>query len=242
MNSSAYFGLVRHKRFIPCLHVFSTRSFYIYLDLDQIEKFFSKSWFWSYEKKNLASFYRKDYLSHIAGASLKEAALQVLKDHTQENFKGQIFLLGHMRYFGFCMNPLAVYYCYDNDGKLAYVINEVHNTPWNERYTYVLDVRQDSGPTYRTQFKKMFHVSPFLPMNLNYHWDFRRPGQKIVLAISDYSEATRVFEAQLTLKKVQKSLDRLILEYPFNTFKVILGIYWTALRLWLKGVQFISHP
>lgn len=32
------------------------------------------------------------------------------------------------------------------------------------------------------------------------------------------------------------ALLKLLLAYPFMTAKVVLGIYWEALLLWLKGV------
>lgn len=241
MTCEVYTGLVRHKRFLPKPHGFSTRTFYVYLNLDEIGNFFKKSLFWSVEKNNLASFRRQDYLPHVEGKTLKTAVQNLIKEKHAVDFVGEVYLLAHMRYFGYCMNPLAIYYCFA-EGKLAFAINEIHNTPWGERFTYVFDLRNDVGPTYRKTFRKEFHVSPFLPMDLVYNWDFKLPGKSITVAISDYDHDSRVFEAQLNLKKTKKSLDRLILEYPFHTFRVIFGIYSHALRLWLKGIAFISHP
>ena len=61
------------------------------------------------------------------------------------------------------MNPIALFYCFEED-QLIQVVAEVHNTPWNERYVYVVPISADMAS------RKQFHVSPFMPMNTEYHW------------------------------------------------------------------------
>jgi DUF1365 family protein len=52
------------------------------------------------------------------------------------------------------------------------VLAEVRNTPWNERHYYAVDGQQ------ARPLEKAFHVSPFNPMDMVYHWRFNRPAKR----------------------------------------------------------------
>ena len=55
----------------------------------------------------------------------------------------------------------------------------------------------------------------------------------------------RVFDAAMDLHRTEittGSLARVLIQYPFMTGKVVAGIYWQALRLWLKRCPFYPHP
>jgi DUF1365 family protein len=47
-------------------------------------------------------------------------------------------MLTHLEYFGYCFNPISVYYMYGEDGRVETVVAEVSNTPWMEMHLYVL--------------------------------------------------------------------------------------------------------
>jgi DUF1365 family protein len=62
--------------------------------------------------------------------------------------------------------------------------------------------------------------------------------------MSDFDGQGKIFEADLKAKRIEitgTSLRRMLLKYPVVTLKVIIGIYWQALRLWQKGVPFYGH-
>ena len=37
-------------------------------------------------------------------------------------------------------------------------------------------------------------------------------------------------------------LARILLKQPLLTVKVMVGIYWQAFKLWVKGSKFYDHP
>lgn len=170
------------------------------------------------------------------------AVQQEIKLQLDRDFDGEIFLLAHVRYLGFCFNPVSFYFCYDRD-RLKYIVAEVNNTPWNERHSYVLECADTSTQTFR--FDKNFHVSPFNPMQMNYRWRFSISEQNIRINMKSYQDSHCDFRANLSLKKQpanSKNLSLILLRFPAVTLKTVSAIYWQALKLSLKGARFYSHP
>ena len=56
-----YQGTIAHTRFSPKSHKFMYKTNMLYLDLDELQDAFVGKLFWSYNKPNLASFYRSDF-------------------------------------------------------------------------------------------------------------------------------------------------------------------------------------
>ncbi len=244
MNSAIYHGWVRHRRFEPRAHTFHYRVFMPYLQLDELPEAFSGSVLWSDTRPAPARFRRDDFLGDPA-LPLEEAVRQRVQQATGRRPAGPIRLLANLRYFGFIMNPIACYYCFDEAGEtVEYIVAEVTNTPWRERHSYVLPADL-ARPWLRTTFAKTFHVSPFHPMDMQYRWHSNTPGEKLVLHLANEREGRTAFDATLSLDReplTAAALNRHLLRYPLMTAKVGAAIYWQALRLWLKKTPFFPHP
>jgi len=244
MKSRIYAGWLRHRRHSPKPHSFRYKVFMPFICLDELPDLFENSWFWSATGPALARFKRSDFLGD-ATLPLKDEVRRRIREETGQEHRGPIYLLANMRYFGFQMNPIACYYCYNEDeSRLEYLVAEVNNTPWNERHSYVLR-GPETGRWLRTEFDKSFHVSPFNPMAMRYHWRSSNPDDRLVLHMENTTEEGKVFDASLSLTAqpmTAAALNRILLRYPLMTVKVALAIYWQALRLFIKRIPFYPHP
>ena len=71
---------------------------------------------------------------------------------------------------------------------------------------------------------------------MRYHWRIRPPAQETLIHIESHpvSGEAKLFDATLALRRAplsRKGLVALLARWPWMTMKVLLGIYWQALRL-----------
>jgi DUF1365 family protein len=247
MHSALYIGQLRHRRFTPRPHAFSYAVCMVWLDLSELDTVFRGRWCWSAHRRALAWFRRADFLGD-ASLSLDEAVRRRVAQSLGTRPAGPIRMLGQLRNFGHCFNPVVFYYCFDAaDSRVETIVAEITNTPWGERHAYVLPVAADSEPGRPMQFdmEKCFHVSPFMPMEQDYRWQFGVPGPRLAVHMENRHAGDSVFDATLSLARRPigtGSLALVLLRFPFSTLRTVGAIYWQALRLWLKRVPFHAHP
>lgn len=240
-----YTGTLRHRRFHPVPHEFNYSVFMTLLDIDRIPETMARSRWSSYNRFNWASFDQRDHSGDPAVPLRDRLAADALA-HGVPLPEGPVFLLTHLRYLGYCFNPISLFFFYDRSGDVPVVLAEVHNT-FGELRNYWLwsGNRTPSGNSLRFRCPKTLHVSPFMGMNLDYDFVLTRPADRLVAHMNTLDGESRLLDATLTLQRepwTASNLRRALLRQPWMTAKVVSAIHWEALRLFLKRVPVFTHP
>ncbi|MBY6017683.1 DUF1365 domain-containing protein [Halomonas denitrificans] len=231
MRSQLATGTVLHHRFSEPEHRFSYGIHMLMLDLDELPALaplWCRPLFW---------FRRQDYFGE---GELKQAVLQRINALSETPLDGKVWLLGQYRNLGLYFSPVN-FYLLEGESGFTHMLAEVSNTPWNERHHYLIPLDGDEGND------KVFHVSPFMPMGLQYQWKVAiRDGDIGILIRCLHADTGRpkfVADLRLNTEPLNRaSLWRVWRRTPSMTIKTVAGIYFEALRLWLKGAQFYPHP
>lgn len=243
-----YTGTLRHRRYRPRAHAFSYELFMAWLDVDRIPDVMARSRLTGFNRFNWASYDDRDHLG-APSESLRERVTTDARAHGVSLERGPIYLLTHLRYLGYCFNPISLFFCYDATHTLQAVLAEVNNT-FGERRTYWLwaDNRQAGRADYRYRCAKDLHVSPFMPMDLDYEFVLSEPGEALVVHMATHDrhlDSPPLFDATMTLAHrpwTPHAIRMALLRHPWMTIKVIAAIHWQAFRLLIKRVPVFTHP
>ena len=242
-----YWGTIFHRRHTPFTRFFKYPIFMAYIDITSLSTTMSPSLLWNINKPAIVSFRRSDYHGDPQ-VDLEDAVRLTLLEKTGRSFKGPIRLLTNLRYFGYCFNPVSFYYCFNEaDDKVEAIMAEVTNTPWKERYSYVIEKQDQTNnkPRLVASPKKQLHVSPFWGMDHDYDWSFSQPESNLSVYMRNFKEDKMVFDVALNLKRKvfsNRSLFKAILRFPFITLMVVYRIHWQAFILYIKRAPFFTHP
>ena len=245
MRSCIYKGQVSHRRFHPVRHDFRYSLFMMYVDLAELDTLFDPYWFWSAHRAAPARFRRSDHCGD-ATVPLDRTVRDLVESQAGVRPAGPIRLLTHFSYFGYNFNPMSAYYCFDQGEKLEAVVLEVSNMPWRQMHPYVLtDGRPIANNGLRYEFAKTFHVSPFMPLDMHYVCKLAPPGERLALALENWRDGARRFDAHLSFERQpisSASLARVLATDPLATLRVTSLIHWQALKLWRKRAPVYDRP
>lgn len=243
LSSSLYQTRIFHRRRRPKSHRLSYGAFFLLLDLDELDAMHRRLKWFSFNSFNIFSFYDRD---HGPGTSepLRPWIENYLDQAGVDLQGGSIQALCMPRIFGYVFNPISVYYCYHRDGQMAAVLYEVSNT-FGQRHSYLFPVDDSGDGLLQHSCDKNFFVSPFIEVAGSYSFSLRRPGKELYLHIRQADEDGPMLDAWVNGEKSHISDRTLLLcliRYPLLTLKVIGGIHWEALKIWLKGIRTVTRP
>ncbi len=244
MRTGIFTGQLRHRRFRTRKHQFSYSVFMVLVDLDAVQSLFPKaSFFWGQRALSLVRFQRGDYLPGVP--DLGDEVRQTVQRKLGSQPAGRILLLTNPRIAGYLINPISIFYCFNSDQQsLHSIVLEVTNTPWGERQRYVLACDPERSKQ-RITFNKAMHVSPFMPMDMQYDLRVSTPAQLIAVHLRNMEHEQLAFDATLRLRfegSGRRAKTAVLLRYPLMTLKVWAAIHWQAVRLFLKKIPVVPHP
>ncbi len=244
MYAALYPSRISHRRLFPKAYRFVYRVFYLLVDVDHIDDTARRLRLFSHNRFNLLSIYDRDH-GHGEDGGLRRWAESLLRERGIELEGGRIRLLSLPRVFGYAFNPISMWYCEHADGSLRAVIAEVRNT-FGETHSYLLASDSAAMPYQQVHEKeKNFHVSPLMDMEGRYRFTFNDPSARSRVVIREYRRGELLLVATLAGERRElndRSILKQVLAMPLMALKVVAGIYWEALKIWLRGTKFHSKP
>jgi DUF1365 family protein len=233
-----------HRRLRPRPHHLRYRLFSFLLDLEELPQLDRGMRLFSYNRFNLFSFFDRDHGDGSA-LPLRGQIETLLRRHGLALEGGAIRLLCMPRVFGHAFNPLSIFFCHDRGGTLRAALYEVNNT-FGERHSYLIPVAAGNETSVvRQSCDKRFYVSPFMDMTMTYDFRVKIPADDLSVVIHGRDCDGLIIAASQVGRRRPLSdltLARLFVGYPLLSLKVVAGIHWEALKLWVKGNKLRLRP
>ena len=231
-----------HTRHKPVSHMLERKGLSLLLDLDKLNEAGKMSWLFSVGRFNLLSFDERDYGPNYAERRKVEPLSSYIRRLAHQLLPevkiARIELLTFPRICGHAFNPISVYRCLDDQGTMQMAVYEVRNT-FGDMHAYVgIDDNLHEA-------SKIFHVSPFFPVEGEYRLRVRQIGDRISLAIrynmSGDAALTATLRGQIKPLTGWGIISSLIQTRLFP-MRPLFSIHWEAFKLWRKKVPFFSRP
>jgi len=242
-HSCLYEGEVMHRRAQP-FHKLRYRVFSLLVDLDELPALERRLRLFSHNRFNLLSLYDRDHGRRDGSAPRAWVDAALAANGIAPC--ARVALLCFPRLLGYVFNPLSIYFCYAESGGLRAVLYEVRNT-FGDKHGYLIEVPpgHDGEAPLGQACAKAFHVSPFMPVAGEYRFGLRPPGARLAIQIRyliDGAEALLATHKAARRELTDGTILASVIRHPLMTVKVIAGIHWEALFLWLKRARFHPRP
>ncbi len=238
-----YTGRVMHARLKPRFHRFSYAITQLYLDIDRLDKLDRTLDRFGHNRGRWFSFHDRDHGARD-GTPLRPWVDAQCALAGVDLGGGPVRLLCFPRVFHHVFNPISVFFCFGPDNDLRAVIHEVSNT-FGQSHSYVIPVPPETPEPIHQEADKLFHVSPFIPMDCRYRFHFRLPGERFSFAIHQNDAAGPLLMARMKSRREplnDQTLRAALKASPLMSFKTLAAIHWEALRLFFKGAPVQPEP
>lgn len=171
---------ISHTRRAPFKRRFTHRSQMWLVDLDDLP-----------DHGFLGRFESRDHLGDPE-ESIRDNVLAFLRARGVEVGTGRILMTANARAFGYCFNPISVFWCWDESGALAATVVEVHNT-YGDRHAYLVHPDEQG----RATTPKAMYVSPFHGTDGTYDLTVPVPSDKLHIVVELTTDDGDRFSASL---------------------------------------------
>lgn len=240
---SLYVGSVMHARLRPKGHRFSYSVYSMLVDIDRMDAPTGLAPWFAFDRFAPLSVHAADH-GPGDGSPLRPHVDRLLADKGVAR-PARVLMLCYPRLFGYVFDPITVYFAYDADGGLTALLYEVRNT-FGGRHTYVAPVRdgEASAAGIEQEADKVFYVSPFMEMDETYRFRVLPPGEAVRIRILEGDREGPTLSATFAGRgraATRASLAGAFFSIPMMSLKVIAGIHYEALRLWLKRIPLVAR-
>ncbi len=232
-------GHVFHSRSELAKHSFRYPTFFLYFRCDQEQELLNQL------KKRffgLISFSGQKYLKNEIGP-VGKTIKKFLKEKC--NYEtGTVWLHTMPKMLGYAFNPVSFWIC-KRDDKIDAVLVEVNNT-FGERHFYWIHPETGIDETTWYKAEKVFHVSPFFPIDGFYQFRFQVDDKQSRIDINFFKPNGDLRLATWVSGQFSYLLNQNVYSifgsYGWMTPLVVIRIHLQAVKLWIKKCQFYRKP
>lgn len=214
-------GRVHHQRRVPIAHRVRARTYQWLVDVDDLP-----------DHGVLGRIRAADHFG--PGTDSLRAGVQrfltaqgaVLEPDTR------VLALANARTFGHVFDPLTTYFAITPEGRMPWVILEIHNT-YGERHAHLVPIDARG----RADVAKAFYVSPFLTVEGTYAVAVTLTPDRVGVAITLRQNGIPVLHASFTGRPrplTRPALARAAVATPLVTHQVSARIRAHGIRLWRR--------
>jgi DUF1365 family protein len=216
-----YESRIRHTRRRPFRSTFEHRAHTWLVDLDALP-----------DHGLLGRFEARDHLGSPQ-LSIRGNVDVFLAGHGIHLAAGRVLMAANARAFGYCFNPISVFWCLDHTARLAAVVVEVHNT-YGGRHAYLVHTDEHG----RGRIEKRLYVSPFHGTDGWYDVRVPLPGDQLLVSVTLHTDDGAWFSASLAGRRTGTSPHRAATE----ALRASVLIRLHGIALWMRGLPVQPRP